>query len=230
MKRNETDGEKRMWQIYGLDIRQLRQTDYAAQLETLPNERKQAIVRMRNSNDKIRGLGAGLLIAYGLKQAGVPKEYRQILTGAHGKPYLSGGAGVCFNVAHSGDYVIAVFSDGEVGIDIERRREVRESLIKRCTQPVEQIRVWQQADREMAFARLWAAKEAYIKWTGEGLSCPLSEIEIRENEVWRDGKKEPVCLLHGDQLSDYAICVCAQEHMRKKVEQLTITWLGPEQL
>ncbi len=43
--------------------------------------------------------------------------------GEKGKPVLNGKTGIHFNLSHSGTYVAGVFSDEEVGIDVEQIRK-----------------------------------------------------------------------------------------------------------
>ena len=80
-----------------------------------------------------------------------------------GKPYLDG-APFCFNLSHSGDFVVCALSDTAVGVDIEKivpislkamRRFIGENVIL----PSEQI-------------RLWTHYESYGKMVGCGIPYP----------------------------------------------------------
>ena len=85
--------------------------------------------------------------------------------GANGKPYLEG-APFCFNLSHSGDYVVCALSDREVGVDIEKVRHISEGVMRRfvgnCTE----------SDEENT--RLWTRYEAIGKCLGVGI--PYGEI------------------------------------------------------
>ena len=98
---------------------------YEELLRYVPAERQEKIARCGKQEDRRRSLGAGLLLEYGLRSLGcsllplVPgTETVHLVRGAHGKPELSGGTGVHFNLSHAGDYAAAVFDDGAVGIDV----------------------------------------------------------------------------------------------------------------
>lgn len=92
---------------------------YEELLRYVPAERQEKIARCGKQEDRRRSLGAGLLLEYGLRSLGcsllplVPgTETVHLVRGAHGKPELSGGTGVHFNLSHAGDYAAAVFDDG----------------------------------------------------------------------------------------------------------------------
>ncbi len=101
-----------------------------------------------------------------------------------GKPSLEMTTGVRFNVSHSGDRaVLAVTSAREVGVDIEQiRGNVEcEQLAERFFSPGERqwIRELTEDQKLIAFFRLWACKEAFLKAHGAGLSRSLSSFEVR---------------------------------------------------
>jgi len=100
-----------------------------------------------------------------------------------GKPSLSEKSPIEFNLSHSGDAaLVAVTSDREIGVDIERYREglETEKISKRFFSPreVAVLLALPESDREEAFYTCWTRKEAYIKARGEGLSIGLSGFEV----------------------------------------------------
>lgn len=207
-----------MYRIIGLDIRKLTgQGLFEHYLETLSMERKKRILRIKSIPEQYRSLGAGLLLEYGLQQAGVSEQNRELSAGIHGKPYLVKNAGICFNLSHAGDYVVAIFADREVGIDMERCRILRDGVIKRTCCKTEAEWLSEQKNAEQSFVRVWTAKESYVKWSGEGLTCPLTELELircksttgdRFVGVKRSGREEAVLLQEYAAPGGYGICVC----------------------
>ncbi len=92
-----------------------------------------------------------------------------------GKPILT--SGVHFNVSHSGDLVLlAVSANRDVGIDLERRREIPcvQALVERWLTPAEREdvgrRIANGAELSDAFLRVWSYKEARLKALGVGIS------------------------------------------------------------
>ncbi|MCR5417802.1 MAG: 4'-phosphopantetheinyl transferase superfamily protein [Lachnospiraceae bacterium] len=114
---------------------------------------------------------------------------------AGGRPYLTGEDGGTkdlprISISHSGDYVAVAISDREVGVDIQKRRSVRESLTDRVMSPEEKREydrlcsedAGSEAAREY-FLSVWTAKEAVSKMDGRGIFAMLPELS-------RDGWKE----------------------------------------
>jgi 4'-phosphopantetheinyl transferase len=114
--------------------------------------------------------------------------------GPHGKPWLVGGEGLEFNLAHShGVALCAVTRGGAVGVDIEAARsmESAERIIRRFFSPAECLAFLRltEFERPAAFFRAWARKEAFLKATGSGLSTALDSFDVTL------GPDEPAALL-----------------------------------
>ena len=115
--------------------------------------------------------------------------------GERGKPALGArfkGAALSFNVSHSEDLgLVAVARGREVGVDVERRRPLRDAaaIAERffSTREREELLALPEAEREAAFFAGWARKEAFIKATGEGLARPLDgfTVSLRAGEPAR---------------------------------------------
>ncbi len=97
-----------------------------------------------------------------------------------GKPELSTQP-IQFNISHSHSKALyAITSNHRVGIDLEYIREIEAlSLAKRFFTPSEfnQLVTVSPQQQQQFFFKLWTAKEAYLKATGEGL-MGLAKIEI----------------------------------------------------
>lgn len=202
-----------MWNIYGIKLQELMKEPIQGQISGLPQERQERIGRIRHEKDRYRCLGAGLLIAYGLCQEGVERSRQIFCRGENGKPVLAEMQGVYFNASHAGDYVVVAVADCEIGIDVECRRKVHGSSVRKCCTGKEQEWLKEQEDRDMAFLRLWTMKESYLKWTGEGLRIPLADIETAVSEgtagqIFREGGLQPVKLWEYRELPDSHLCVC----------------------
>ena len=104
-----------------------------------------------------------------------------IRIGEHGKPLVESRFSVWYNLSHSGDYIVAAFSHLEVGIDIEQKRKARMEVARRFFHPAE-IQCLQNLAgdaQDELFFRYWSVKESFLKYTGSGLSSPLSGFEVR---------------------------------------------------
>ncbi|MBQ8001503.1 MAG: 4'-phosphopantetheinyl transferase superfamily protein [Ruminococcus sp.] len=107
-------------------------------------------------------------------------ESPEFYTDEKGKPHLKGDT-VHFSISHSGDYIACAAGSAPVGIDIEKIRTVELSLIKRvCTdEELSYVLSGNNADCER-FLQVWCAKEAYLKYTGQGLSGGLKSITVAD--------------------------------------------------
>lgn len=110
-----------------------------------------------------------------------------LVSGAHGRPELAGtpGPALRFNWSHSGSRaLVAVARTVQPGIDIEhrgRRAHTRTSAIaRRFFSAAEStfLNALPAAERELAFLRLWTAKEALLKAQGQGLSFGLHRVDV----------------------------------------------------
>jgi 4'-phosphopantetheinyl transferase len=105
---------------------------------------------------------------------------------AAGKPALAApftGAGVEFNLSHSGEIALYAIADQRrIGIDVEQIRPLddMEALAERNFSAAERRALFAvaPAQRAVAFFACWTRKEAYIKALGDGLGHPLDSLTV----------------------------------------------------
>lgn len=176
-----------IWQAH-LDICPQIEKEYWAVLNT---EEQQRAKRFVKPQDKIRFIaGRGILrslLGQYLNLAAAAIEFDYL---PQGKPIL--GKKHCFpkiqfNVSHSHDLALYAISksDHSVGIDLELIRPLPQalSLARRFfqEQEVADLISFPPTMQEAMFFRIWTAKEAYLKATGEGLSG-LQNVELAINQ------------------------------------------------
>lgn len=175
-----------MEHIFILDISQLRdEAMFHQQFRRMSLERQQKIMRHKQENDRLRSLGAGIVLdailsQYGLNSASVKLEY-----GANGKASVAGRPDIHFNLTHSGNYAAGVCGVSPVGIDVETIGTMNERTAKRFFHDGEyQYLESAEEPREKCerFFRLWVLKECFMKVTGLGMRLPLNAFEIRIQE------------------------------------------------
>ena len=166
-----------------------------------PDERERAN-RFRQPQDRLRFVIArGMLRMILAGCVGRPPSELEFTYGERGKPQLKGNsAGIEFNVSHSEDRALfAIALNRPVGIDVEYIRAIEVlSLAKRFFRPSEYgvLSALDGAERLRGFFRLWTAKEAYLKATGEGLAG-LEAVEFSLSRL-EAGEKLPVRGLGGN--------------------------------
>ena len=104
-------------------------------------------------------------------------EYKVIYTDNE-KPVLESDKGLCFNISHSGDYVVVAISDSQVGCDIQEVRPYNPKVAGRNYCQRETDLIENSHSKDEAFIRLWALKESVLKYTGKGLSGGLSTYDF----------------------------------------------------
>lgn len=148
-------------------------------------ERQAQILAYRRTEDKLRSLCADHLAREMLAAAtGLTPRDLIFERDAHGKPFAKNCA-LHFNLTHSGDFAACAIHDRPVGIDMEAIRPVRAALSEKVCADAELSWVMPDGafDNER-FLRLWTAKEAFLKCTGEGIASDLRKIAVIESGVF----------------------------------------------
>lgn len=145
--------------------------------------------RERASRFHFRHLRDSFVITHGVLRSvlagylDLPAQEISFALGARGKPAVSHISQLQFNLTHSDTMAaIAVLTDCEVGLDLERLRPIEdmEEIARRyfCAEEAAEILELPAVERDRAFFRCWTRKEAYIKAIGDGLSCPLDSFQV----------------------------------------------------
>jgi 4'-phosphopantetheinyl transferase len=119
------------------------------------------------------------------RNLGVPPHAVPIVRGPRGRPQLEGGlADIDFNISHTaGIALVGVARTHRIGVDVERAdRVVRaDGLAAKFLTAAEQATLapLPEDERRARFLRYWTCKEAMSKATGDGLSAPFRELEVR---------------------------------------------------
>lgn len=156
------------------------------------DQRQEKIKKHKNYKDRCRIAGAGVLLnilvgrylacedeeqkkdsglavvdIYEAVENADAGHNRNVRYGKNGKPEFEedGGKNVHFNLSHSGEYVVCVVSDSCVGIDIEGKRPVKYGVAEHFFTDEENENI----KNDEHFFELWTFKEAYGKYTGDGI-------------------------------------------------------------
>lgn len=156
-------------------------------LEGFPPHLSDKIRHISSATRRRERVAARHLLAEGLRQMGLYREFPDVEYDNNGKPFLANYNGIHFNLSHCREYVaVAIDSCSPVGIDVESRRRVSPSLVKRVCSEAEQKMIATAADPDMEFLRLWTRKEAWLKYTGTGIVEPLANVPPLDEASPRD--------------------------------------------
>lgn len=141
--------------------------------------------------------------------------------GEYGKPYIKslsvGGADwggrVYYNLSHSGELIVCVVAGHEVGVDCQETvraasniKGISERFFSREENAYLSSKI---SDYNDAFFEIWTRKEAYIKYTGKGISEGLQSFSVVRDGAFvanvAHGVIYPVAL---DKIEGYKCAVC----------------------
>lgn len=155
----------------------------------------------------------------------VPETAILLDAGTYGKPFLSAPVHeppIYFNLSHSGDYIVLIFSTVQVGIDIEyMNRNVKiEKMAQRFFHPVEYEALSHLGSRNKKkhFFLLWTIKEAFLKGLGTGLRLPTDSFYATP------GSDELYYITVTKQIEDTPV-PCTGIHSSKKIQEEYSSWI-----
>ncbi len=142
----------------------------------LGKARIEHILNYKKAEDRARTLGASYLLLFALKKEGyfidkLPDFYYL----ENGKPYLEGYPNLHFNLSHSNNMILCAISDIEVGVDIEKYREMKVSTLFKIFTEKERAGI---NGKEEEYISLWTAKEAAAKVEGKGIALIKDGLEV----------------------------------------------------
>lgn len=115
---------------------------------------------------------AALRAEYGIRR--LP----EIAADALGKPFFPQRSDIFFNYSHCRAGVLVGVSRGRIGVDAETLRVFPEKLKLRVCHPAELAALDARPDKNTALTRLWVAKEAYVKYTGQGMRTDFRGLDL----------------------------------------------------
>jgi 4'-phosphopantetheinyl transferase len=95
-----------------------------------------------------------------------------------------------FNISHSGEFVVFIYDDQAIGVDIEKREDIDYASLSDYFHPEEKSQLIHSRDKKNTFYTIWAKKEALLKAVGIGISNVMAEFNcleksiIYENQTW----------------------------------------------
>ena len=155
------------------------------------------------------------------------EDIGEIARSERGKPYLANRKDLFLSVSHSGNYFVCAFAPCEIGVDLQEIKHARgetpesapprfKKMAARFFHPSEAA--YLESDTYLRFFRIWTAKEAYVKLTGQGIDNDFSNIsilpedgslpEIKNGEAsWQSGGK---FFRQVDIIPGYSFCICSE--------------------
>lgn len=205
---------------------------------TLGTEGKEVIYLIRKTKDektekrverrKMQSEQAKKLLLYGLALEYQIHDLPGIEKEAYGKPYFPEYPQIHFNYSHADPGILCGIAEVPVGVDIERRLEMKERLEAYICHENEQALLQQMEiqEQQRILSRIWTGKESYLKCTGTGIRQKLSDLDLSG------------CLLYGGRFQneytfrfwdgeDYTAAVCVRGEYPQDAKQIQLVdWNG----
>lgn len=173
-----------MYNLFYYNINKMNDDVYCDELKKLPRLRREEIERKKDLNDRKRSLAGEIIVKkYISRLYNIPEDEIIIAKGEHGKPYALN-VPAHFSVSHSGDFTVVAISNEPIGIDCEVIRDFSAIIAHKTFNTSERNYVAgnsanrTKSEMEKAFYEIWTAKEAYLKYTGQGLSGGINALSF----------------------------------------------------
>ena len=150
------------------------------------------------------------------------KPQPDIQIGEFGKPHF-GNAEEYFSFSYTEGLAFCAISDGEIGLDVEKVRSVSSAAISKVLSREEWLYYSGSSNPAEAFMRFWTLKEAYCKFTGQGIAQ-----QSLKDLVFDLSGDHPVLLSRQDLrfwcrcIGDVVISVCADRAHRPELYSLEL--------
>lgn len=219
--------------LYVVDIREpIDDKTYRHFLSCISEEQREQLRRFRFENDLWRTLYGDILTRHLFcRQTGLAGERFVPQKNEQGKPYLPQSPDFCYNVSHSGQYVVCAVDDRPVGVDVERQGRERPRVAARFFTPYEQealSRLTEESQRIARFYQLWTLKESYLKFTGQGFSLSCASFGFRfEGERCTPVGTQAGAFFHRYFcLPGYALALCCQNERAANMQRLSLAQIA----
>ena len=187
------------------DIRTIDKSKFGKWFELMSDERQKDVSRMKVESKKNLRIAADAVCRKAISDfCGVEQNKIIFEHTETGKPYAKD-LPVYFNVSHSGDMIACAVSDCEIGIDIEKIRNINPRSAEKFATEAEKEYI---SKNKNGFFEIWTLKEAYFKCTGTGLGADIKTVsfEIKENSIRCSENGFEFSFVETD--SDYVCSLC----------------------
>ena len=145
----------------------------------IKKEKFDKIFKLKNNNDKLRSLVGELILIELFNKNNIKYQEIEIIYNEYGKPLIKDSK-YFYNISHSGDYVICALSNKQIGIDIEKVRDINLKISNQFATKSEKEYI----NNPKTFFQIYILKEAYFKMLGTNLNNILNiEFNIKDNTI-----------------------------------------------
>jgi len=188
-----------MISVYKININDISESDYKNTFSLLEKGEQDKIIAKDKDSDKKRSLATKYLLQRALLES-FPLNKPTFSRNEKGKPVCD----FCFiSLSHSGDMAVCALSSSPVGVDIEKKRNIKRREKYHFFSEEETAFVNSaEGDISLNFLKVFTRKEAYFKCADVSLS-ELSLIDLLSDSTDYSFKTET--------FDDYIISLCVKK-------------------
>lgn len=172
-----------MINIHVLEVpKVIHKNDYIQMVNLVSEKKKNKFNNFKIIENSYHSLLGDILVRHIIsKEYLILNENIDFRCNKYGKPYWKEEKDFFFNISHSGKWVVCIWGNQSVGIDIEKIVPIEIDSILNNFSKQEQIEFTSRVNQERIkyFYDLWTLKESYLKCIGTGLSKKLDSFTIR---------------------------------------------------
>ncbi|MGN8844970.1 4'-phosphopantetheinyl transferase family protein [Niallia sp. HCP3S3_B10] len=221
-----------MSEVYAIDINEVvEEKIYSELFQVLSEERKEKTNKYKFQIDAKRSICAEVLIKFIVSQKFNKSDSNiNILFkyNSYGKPYFDGIEGYYFNISHAGKWVVCAWSEKEIGVDVEKIKDIDMGVAKHYFSQSEYLElIGKETDeRKKLLIDYWTLKESYVKYKGKGLAISLDSISFyfENGKVYynSDFERENIIFHTLDIDKEHKLSVCSMDPFLESVNYVSL--------
>jgi 4'-phosphopantetheinyl transferase len=194
--------------IYLININDVTEKELNHWFDSMSDSRKAEVRNIKNKSKYVSKIISDHICRKSVSEfCGIPENKIVFSKNEYGTPFANG-INAHFSVSHSGELVICAVSENEIGIDIEKKREIRPDISKKFATDSENEYIGNDTDR---LFEIWTLKEAYFKCIGTGLGADIKNVTFDvDGDKIRCSESGFACSFENLH-KDYICSVCIKE-------------------
>ena len=142
----------------------------------MSDERKKETLALVSESKRNQKIAADMLCRQMLAEAkGIDNENISFNKSSTGKPFAEN-SNFKFSISHCGNLVVCAVSEKEIGVDVEKIRDIRLKAAEKFASKTELEYIGNSLER---FFEIWTLKEAFFKCKGTGLGADIKDISFQ---------------------------------------------------
>lgn len=156
------------------------------------------------------------------------EDFKGIKKNKYGKPYFIGKPNLEFNISHSQEIIAIGFCSFELGLDLERKRNINPILLEAFTEKEKKKLENLNLRKTYKLAKYWTYKESYLKLIGTGLFTDTLSFSIDFSKNKLDDSISTPVVFKEIKIPNYylTICLYKDDYQKLNYQQPRIIYIN----